>query len=201
MMRYRRPLAPQEERPPITERISSAYTSDDLALRRSVAAVGDAEILLATGMTAQRRRLVLALYRLIYAQDASAYPEARAGLGAFVVDAARKEAWMVTWGSRRSAPTARELRDLSDGVLKRRIVDVCPDCAGRRYPVLPGSRTGGAMALQARVCSGCNGTGRIVYRGRNPWWTERGAWLTNEIDAMVDGFGAKVARKLGRGGA
>jgi hypothetical protein len=89
MKRHQRPPKPAD-RPTIIERVARAYQSSDLALRRE-GGIGDAEVLLATGMSAHTRRLALELHRLLYAQDHNAFEDARAHWRAFVVRMARRE--------------------------------------------------------------------------------------------------------------
>lgn len=196
-MRRRSGPPKPSDRPTIIERVARAYQSSDLALRRE-GGIGDAEVLLAAGMSAYRRQLAAELHRLLYAQDHAAFESARGHWRAFVVRFARREGWIVEWGNRSSPPSVRELHELADGVLKRRLNDACPACHGRGHPLMPGGTQGYVMALQIRNCDRCGGEGRIAFRGKNPWWTTKGAWLSGEIDAMVAGFGQRVKRKLGR---
>lgn len=185
-----------DDKATIGERVGLAEQSSDLTLRLRSGC--DADKLLAVGMAAQRRPLALALHRLIFAQDHSAYVECRTLLRHHVLSTAIRDAWIVKWKRVEAAPQPADLRKFADAVLTWRVNDACPECTGRKYMLLDSTVPDGPRVLAPRLCPKCHGTGKRPFRWRNPWWEEKGVEIAAELDDMIDRLVSGVRRKLGR---
>lgn len=186
----------ENEKPTTAERVGLAEQSSDLTLRLRSAC--DADKLLAVGMSAQRRPLALALHRVIYAQDASAYEEARHLLRKHVYAKALKEEWIVRYRKINAAPKPVDLRRFSDAVLTWMLNDVCPECSGRKFSLMESTISHGARVLAPRLCPVCHGSGKRAFQWRNPWWEEKGRAVATDMDAQIDRLVGKIKKKLGR---
>jgi hypothetical protein len=142
------------EAPTTLERLSRAFSSDDLTLRESRC---DLDLIIALGWSAfAAGRHAPAFLRLAFDNDHGAFREAR---GAALAQAKRmnqRKGWRVTKVS--------ELVTIADCALALYINPTCPHCQGRKLTLIPGT-----PHLSGRQCPHCHGSGRRPI----PAWRRR----------------------------
>lgn len=140
-------------RPTRSERYGSAAASGRLTF--SVERRTAADVVAAAGMAATVEHLGLALWRVRYANDRSAFRHGQALLLAKVMNVARRRRWQ---------EQPKVIKLLAFRVFQWAVFSVCPVCTGRGHPTLDGQ----PMALSDDLCPACHGDGVTAIENTVP---------------------------------
>lgn len=169
----------------VEERYDVATETSDLSLMPGRC---DADVLLAAGYAASRNTRgaqALALYRMRATGS-------RAGM-------ARAIDWAAGWLLDRRLPwpnrkpvRVNEAREIATAVLQWWLDDVCRQCQGRRYELVPGTQV-----VSDNICHACAGTGRSPVQDRvRREHQDCAQWLAGECERAMAFVLSDMARRL-----
>ena len=127
----------------MAERITHAQLSGNLSEAKTADELADVDVIRALGMIAATNPLGSAIWRLKYAQVESLLPYIVGQLTKIAIE-------------KQQAESAEEVLSSLNRVVPHWLDDLCHQCSGRGYEVVPGT-----PMLSDKSCKVCRGSGRV----------------------------------------
>jgi hypothetical protein len=165
------------DKPGVRERLVNAFQSSDLSIESGVRK--DSDFLIALGLAQQNgRRVSGSLLRITMEGRQADYRSARQAVVEMTKRINDERCW------RLSGPNCRLVGELA---LAHYIFPMCHHCEGRKFDLIPGTRS-----LSATPCQACHGTGeRPIQRKHNNHIRDM-----IELLKQVDGATVAAVRRL-----
>lgn len=156
----------------VAERIIRAQGSGNLADKPE--GMGDVDVIRAVGFTAAKAPIGVSLWRVRYQGDLQELPH----LARMLTELALKRSW---------AADVVEASKLVNRVLRHYLDDLCKQCSGRGFKLIPG-----APVLSDDICLDCGGQGRVPMQKA----TDGAVALLDAMQRMEKEVAGAVMRRL-----